>query len=94
MPRTSSPMLSISHVEGVGLVESEVVKMVVTQGVFAVLFVYLLFYVLKTTDKREAQSDAREIRLITALETLAQKFDIVDDIKEGLCRVEKKIDKL
>ena len=65
--------------------ESEILKMVISQGIFAALFVYLLFYVLRASDKRED-------RLILTLEKLAKKLNVVDDIKENLCRVEKKID--
>ncbi|MBC2580599.1 BhlA/UviB family holin-like peptide [Clostridium sp. DJ247] len=34
--------------------ESEALKLVATQGVFALLFCYLLFYVLKENSKRES----------------------------------------
>lgn len=33
--------------------ESEIFKIIATQGVFAILFCYLLFYVLKENSKRE-----------------------------------------
>lgn len=39
-----------------------------TQGFFAILFVCLLFYVIKTQDKREQKGEERERQLILALE--------------------------
>lgn len=33
--------------------ENEILKLVATQGIFAILFSYLLFYVLKENSKRE-----------------------------------------
>ncbi len=39
-----------------------------TQGFFAILFVSLLFYVIKTQDKREQKGEERERQLIQALE--------------------------
>lgn len=33
--------------------ENEIIRMVASQGVFAIFFAYLLFYVLKENSKRE-----------------------------------------
>lgn len=59
--------------------ETEIIKMACSQGLFAVLFVALLFYVLKHNEKREE-------RLMTCLEKLTVdvgeiKSD-VEDLKE------------
>lgn len=59
--------------------EAEIIKMACSQGLFAVLFVVLLFYVLK-------HNEAREERLMTCLEKLTLdvgeiKSDI-EDLKE------------
>jgi hypothetical protein len=63
----------------VGVLETEIIKMAASQGVFAVLFVVLLFYVLKHNEKREE-------RLMVCLERLTEdvgeiKSDI-EDLKE------------
>lgn len=60
-------------------VETEIIKMAAGQGLFAVLFVALLFYVLKHNERREE-------RLMTCLERLTTdvgeiKSDI-EDLKE------------
>ena len=56
--------------------EAEVVKMAASQGLFAVLFVALLFYVLKHNEKREE-------RLMACLESLTKDVDeIKNDIKD------------
>lgn len=59
--------------------EAEIIKMACSQGLFAVLFVVLLFYVLK-------HNETREERLMTCLEKLTLdvgeiKSDI-EDLKE------------
>lgn len=59
--------------------EAEIIKMACSQGLFAVLFVALLFYVLRYNEKREE-------RLIVCLERLTTdvseiKSDI-EDLKE------------
>ena len=59
--------------------EAEIIKMAASQGLFAVLFVALLFYVLRYNERREE-------RLMTCLEKLTSdvgeiKSDI-EDLKE------------
>ena len=61
--------------------ESEILKMALTYGLFAVLFVYLLFYVLKENGKREAKY--QEI-----ISNLTDKFQIIEN---GLCGLGKDI---
>lgn len=64
--------------------EQEILKYLITQGVFAVLFVYLLFYVLRENSKREE----RYHNIIDELSKRLNKIDDVDqnvkDIKELL----------
>ncbi|WDU82255.1 BhlA/UviB family holin-like peptide [Caloramator sp. Dgby_cultured_2] len=48
--------------------ENEVIKLAMSQGLWAVLFVTLLFYVLKENSKRES-----ELRAI--IDKLSDKFD-------------------
>ncbi|HWQ74700.1 MAG TPA: BhlA/UviB family holin-like peptide [Syntrophomonas sp.] len=56
--------------------ETEIIKMAASQGIFAVLFVMLLFYVLRYNEKREE-------RLMACLEKLtADVGEIKGDIVE------------
>jgi len=57
-------------------IETEVVKYLVTQGPFAVLFVWLLIYVMRANEKREN-------RLHDILDKFSEKYDvIVDELRE------------
>ena len=57
-------------------IETEVVKYLVTQGPFAVLFVWLLIYVMR-------QNERRELRLHDILDKFSEKYDvIVDELRE------------
>jgi hypothetical protein len=49
-------------------VETEIIKLAASQGLFAVLFVALLFYVLRHNEKREE-------RLLACLESLTVQFE-------------------
>lgn len=60
----------------------DTLKFLVTQGSYAALFVWLLFYVMKTNREREA-------RLHELLDKFSEKYDVVID---KLDRLEYKID--
>lgn len=61
--------------------ESEVFKIIVTQGVFAVLFCYLLFYVLKENSKREDNYQGIIQELTAILPVIKED---VEDIKKKI----------
>jgi len=48
--------------------EAEIIKLAASQGIFAVLFVALLFYVLRYNEKREE-------RLLSCLEKLTSQYE-------------------
>lgn len=56
------------------------------QGLGYALFVFLLIYVLKTTGEREK-------RYQDLLDTLAEKFDVVEDIKEDVKEIKSKFER-
>lgn len=64
--------------------ESEIIKQAASQGFFALLFICLLFYVLKTTSNRE-------IKYQTIIEKLSEKFEIIE---ENVISINSKIDRL
>lgn len=57
--------------------ESEVLRLLATQGPFAVLFVALLFWVLKQNAKREESYQS-------TISKLADKFDLLEDVKRDV----------
>ncbi|EJO5347230.1 bacteriocin [Clostridium botulinum] len=65
--------------------ENEIIKMVTSQGVFAMFFAYLLFYVVKENSNREGKY--QEIIL-----DLTQKFNLLDDVKRSVDKIEEKLE--
>lgn len=63
----------------------ELMQLAVGQGLGYALFVFLLIYVLKTTGEREK-------RYQDLLDTLAEKFDVVEDIKEDVKEIKIKVE--
>lgn len=64
--------------------ETEILKMVISQGIFAVLFVWLFF------DTRK-DSKQREEKYINTIDKLTDKISIVEDIKEDVEEIKDKI---
>ncbi|NFG24124.1 UviB-like protein [Clostridium botulinum] len=64
----------------------ELMKMALSQGLGYALFVFLLLYVLKTTGERENKYQ-------NLLDALAEKFNVVEDIKEDVREIRSKIEK-
>ena len=59
-----------------GYLEEGILKLAMTQGIWAVLFVALLFYVLKANEKREE-------RLLGCLEQMGEQYEVLSaDVKE------------
>ena len=64
--------------------EQEILKMAISQGLGYVLFVWLLMYVLKTTD-------AREKKYQEVIDKLTNTLNIVDDVKKDVKEIKNKI---
>ncbi|KNF06946.1 protein of unknown function DUF2762 [Gottschalkia purinilytica] len=64
--------------------EQEIIKIALSQGLWAVLFVFMLFYVLRENSKREANYQ-------DIIKELSEKFNIVEDVKEDVREIKKKI---
>lgn len=55
--------------------EQSLLKLIVSQGIFAVLFTYLLFYVLKENSVRESNYQEIVDKLSGSLPNIEQKLD-------------------
>ncbi|MDU3410692.1 BhlA/UviB family holin-like peptide [Clostridium sp.] len=66
--------------------EGEVIKYFITQGAFAVLFMWLLI------DTRK-DSKQREEKYQQTIDKLADKINIVEDIKEDVEEIKNKLNK-
>ena len=67
--------------------ENEIVKLAASQGLWAVLFVLLLFYVLRTQEKREE-------RLLGCLESFKGLSKDVKEVRDNLEEVKDDVKEL
>lgn len=61
--------------------ESELFKVAASQGVWAVLSVVLIFYILKSQEKIDFKQDEREKNYQDIISRLTDKFNIIEDVK-------------
>ena len=64
--------------------ENEIIKLAASQGLWAVLFVLLLFYILKENSKREAKY--QEI-----ISDLSSNLNIIKDVQDDVKEIKNKI---
>lgn len=67
---------------------SELIKIIVSYGVFAMLFVFLFFYQLKDSSKREEAYRQTIEKLTTHLDSINEVKEEIDQLKEVMTRRE------
>ena len=65
---------------------SELVKTIISNGIFAILFVYLLFYQLKDSQKREKAYRK-------TIDDLAQHLNMIEEVKEDVVELRNCIER-
>lgn len=71
--------------------ESEILKAASTQGIWAVLSISLLFYILKAQEKRDLKQEDREKRYQEIIEILSDKLNLIDDIKKDILEIKNSV---
>ena len=66
------------------VMESTVMETAVSQGIWAVLAVFLLIYIVKSNEKRDAKQEEREKNYQTVIESLTEKFQILTQVQSDL----------
>ncbi|MHC1723440.1 MAG: BhlA/UviB family holin-like peptide [Aminipila sp.] len=74
--------------------ESEIIDAALSQGIWAVLSVVLLFYIIRTQEKRDEKQNDREQKYQELLGQLAEKLNIVQEIKTDILEIKKAINKI
>lgn len=59
----------------------EIFKMALSQGLWAVLFVWLLVYILKKQEQRDIKSEQRESSYQDIIGRLTEKLSVIDTVK-------------
>lgn len=71
--------------------ESEIIQLASTQGIWTVLSVVLLFYIIRNQEKRDQKQDERESKYQDLLQKLTEQLELVKDIKEDIEEIKSRI---
>ena len=74
--------------------ENELIKTIVSQGAWAVLFVCLLIDTRKESKAREEKLQGIINKNQEVISELAEKFDVVESIQEDVTDIKIKLDKV
>ena len=64
--------------------ETTVMNVAVSQGIWAVLAVFLLIYIVKSNEQRDTKQEEREKNYKTVIESLTEKFQILNQVQSDL----------
>ncbi|ABW17722.1 BhlA/UviB family holin-like peptide [Alkaliphilus oremlandii] len=70
---------------------NEVLKLASTQGIWATLSVVLIFYILKTQEKRDLKQDEREQKYQEIIATLTDKLNVIESVRKDVEEVKSYI---
>jgi membrane protein implicated in regulation of membrane protease activity len=71
--------------------ENELLKMASSQGIWAVLSVALIFYILRAQEKRDVRQEEREKNYQHIISDLTSEFKVVKDIHENVKDIKENI---
>ena len=74
--------------------ENELIKTIVSQGAWAILFVWLLIDTRKESKPREEKLQSIINKNQEVISELAEKFDVVEDIQADVTDIKIKLDKV
>ena len=64
--------------------ETTVMNVAVSQGIQAVLAVFLLIYIVKSNEQRDTKQEEREKNYQTVIESLTETFQILNQVQSDL----------
>lgn len=71
--------------------EGEILKMALSQGIWAVLSMFLLFYILKAQEKRDEKQEEREKNYQEIISKITDKLIIIEEVKKDVEDIKKYI---
>ncbi|WP_334305556.1 BhlA/UviB family holin-like peptide [Tepidibacter hydrothermalis] len=71
--------------------EEKIIELASSQGIWTVLTVALIFYILKNQEKRDLRQEEREIKYQNIISKLTEKLNLVEDIKEDVQEIKNHV---
>ena len=74
--------------------EQELIEAATTQGIWVLLFVSLFLYTIKNNEKLVEKQDQREVNYQKLLSDMTEKYAVVEDIRNSVDEIQKKVEML
>ena len=74
--------------------EQVLIEAATTQGIWVLLFVSLLLYTIKNNEKLVEKQDKREENYQKLLSDMTEKYAVVEDIRNSVDEIQKKVEML
>lgn len=74
--------------------EQALIEAATTQGIWVLLFVSLFMYTIKNNEKLAEKQDKREENYQKLLSDMTEKYAVVEDIRNSVDEIQKKVDML
>jgi len=71
--------------------ELEIIKIATSQGIWAVLSIFLIFFILRNQEKRDVIQSEREGKYQLIISTLSDKLDSLNEIKTDIAEIKSRI---
>jgi hypothetical protein len=75
----------------VNRLESTLTELATAQGLWAVLSIFLLFYIMKKQDIRDQKQDEREMKYQDIIQSLTDQLSIVKEIKQEVSDIKSNL---
>ncbi|WP_026883215.1 BhlA/UviB family holin-like peptide [Clostridium akagii] len=72
--------------------ENILFKLATSQGIWATLSIMLVFYILKTQEKRDLKQELREKNYQKIILKLTKEFELIEDIQKNITEIRNNID--
>lgn len=78
---------------GGGNLENELIKIAASQGIWATLSIFLIFYILKVQRERDKKQDDREKSYQDIIVSLTKQFSVIEDINRNMKIIRASLEK-
>lgn len=71
--------------------EEQIIKAALTQGIWSMLSIFLIFYILKAQEKRDEKQEERERNYQEIIAQITDQLNVVDDIKNDVEEIKQHV---
>lgn len=76
-----------------GVMENELIELISSQGITVFFSVAMLFYIMKSQEKRDEMQNDREKNYRLLFEELTTKFNVINEIQKDVAKILNNLDK-